>query len=458
MHDSRSFLGEEPVGKLLLKLTVPATMGMLVGALYNLVDTIFVGRAVGPMGIGAISIVFPFMGIVMACAQTVGMGGASIISRAMGKGDLALAERTLGNLLGVLLLFATLLFVVGQVFLEPILKLFGATRTMLPLSFDYMRIVLFGNFFFTFTMALNNILRAEGKAKESMFVMITGAGLNIILDPIFIFGLNMGIRGAALATAIAQVVAFLFLMSLYLRGKTTLKIRVTNLAPVWKILREVFAVGASVFVRQMAGSLMTIIINNLLKHYGGDIYISIFGVFHRLLMFLFMPMFGIMQGLQPIVGFNYGAKKPARIRAVVRLAAIWATAICLVGTAVLLLFSEQLIGLFNTDPVLIREGSRIIRITVLGIPLVGVNIVATTMVLAFGKALPSLIMSMSRQVLFLMPLVLLLPLKMGLNGIWIAFPLADLAAFFLIMALAAREFKSLKRLDSLSRVLPVEPS
>jgi MATE family, multidrug efflux pump len=449
MKDNKQFLATEPVGKLLFKMSAPATVGMLVAALYNLVDTIFVGHGVGPLAIGAISIVFPIQAIVMAFAQTMGMGGASIISRALGRGDHQKAEDTLGNIVVIIVIFAAFISITGSIFLSPMLRVFGATENILPYAVEYLRITLFGYFFFTITMALNNIIRAEGKAKASMVVMIAGAGLNIILDPIFIFGFNMGISGAAIATVISQIFSFSLLLGIYFGGYTTLKISINKLKLSWSVLSEVFAIGAAIFVRQMAGSLMTILINNSLKHYGGDLYITIFGIFHRLLMFLFMPLFGLMQGLQPIVGFNYGAKKPKRVKKAIKLAIFYATAIATVGSLILFVFPSQLISMFTSEPMIISEGARIIRISVIALPLVGFNIVGTVMFLALGKALPSLLLSMTRQIFFFIPLMLVLPIWFNVTGIWMAFPISDILSFLVILVMVLLQFKILTNKTSI---------
>ncbi|MDD3840158.1 MAG: MATE family efflux transporter, partial [Clostridia bacterium] len=314
-------------------------------------------------------------------------------------------------------------------------------ENILPYSVEYMQVILLGTVFFSFAMASNNIIRSEGNAKVAMGSMLISGGLNIILDPIFIFVFKMGVKGAAIATVLSQVATVIYLIYYFISGKSQVKFKWKNLIIDVDLLKEIFSIGSPSFARQVAGSFMAIVINNGLAKYGGDIAISAFGVINRLLSFVFMPMFGIVQGLQPIIGYNYGARKYDRVRKSVKLGIFYATAMSVIGFFVLMIFPEQIISLFNQDAELIETGTYAMRIIVIALPLVGFQVVGASIFQAIGKALPSLILSMSRQILFLIPLVLILPLYFGLNGVFGAFPVADILSALITFIMVVRQMK-----------------
>lgn len=441
MNAHSQMLAKESIGKLLLKLSAPAIVGMMVQSLYNLVDTIFVGRGVGEMAIAGLTIVFPIQLLVMAVAQAIGIGGASIISRSLGAGDMDRAERTLGNMMALVLVISAFITVLGYVFMVPILKLFGATETILPYSIDYMKTIILGTIFFTFAMTSNNIVRAEGNAKVAMVTMFISAGLNIVFDPIFIFVFNMGIQGAALATVLAQAVTVVYLVYYFLKGQSTVRFKFPNLKLNRKIVFETFAIGSSSFAKQVSGSINAIILNNSLGFYGGDSAIAIYGVINRLIMFTFMPMIGVVQGMLPIVGFNYGAKQYERVKQTISLSIKVTTIMSVFGFTLLMFFPKLLFSLFNSDPSFIADGSYAMRIIILALPLIGFQVVGAAMFQSIGRAVPSLVLSMSRQILFLIPLVLILPLFFQINGLWAAFPLADILASGVTFVMVVREMR-----------------
>jgi len=436
-------LADENIIKLLFKLSMPATIGMFVMALYNIADTIFVGRGVGTLGIAGISIVFPFQMLMMAIGQMIGIGGASLISRSLGANNLKKANISLGNIYSSVLILGISLAFLGSLFIDPILRTFGATDTILPYSREYMQIILFGFVLMTFLMTSNNIIRAEGKAKIAMGTMIVSAVLNIIFDPIFIFGFKMGVRGAAIATVLSQTIAVIYIIYYFSSGRSILKFHFRNLRLDFSVLKEIFSIGISAFARQAAGSFLFIIINNNLAFYGGDVSIAAFGVIHRLLRFAIMPIFGIAQGFQPIAGFNYGAKLYKKTKKAIKYAIFGATGMSILGFLILIIFPATLMKIFTKDPNLISEGTYSLRLIVIALPVVGFQIIGATTFQAIGKALPSLLLSMSRQILFLIPLLLILPKFFHLLGIWIAFPIADsLSALitFVMLKKQLREF------------------
>lgn len=446
MNERSVQLGNEKISKLLWRMSLPATIGMIVNALYNVVDTIFIGRGVGTLAIGGLSIAFPIQMIIMAFAQMVGIGAASAISRSLGAGEIEKADHVAGNSFGAVLIISSIVMAFGLFFTDPLLRLFGATDAILPYARDYIRIILMGSVFFSFTVSANNLVRAEGSAKVSMIAMIIGTGLNIILDPIFIFTLDMGIRGAAFATIISQFCSFIYITRYLYSDRSILKVRWHHLKPDFKILKEIVTVGLASFARQVAGSFVAILVNHSLAFYGGDLAISIFGVIRRVTMFLFMPLFGVVQGLQPIVGFNYGAKKYGRVREVVKLAILTTTIFA--STSVLMgeIFPYAIFNIFTTDAELISQGAPALRLVILMIPVIGVQIVGAALFQSLGKAMPSLVLSLLRQVLILIPLLLFLPKigNLGLTGIWISYPIADLLSTILTGTLIFGELKKMK--------------
>lgn len=439
--DIHKMLGEERIGRLLLSLSLPATIGMLVQAMYNFVDTIFVGRGVGSMGIAGISISLPVQIFVMAFAQMFGIGGASVISRSLGERDHKKARRAAGNVMVFSVAFGLVMTLLGQFFLDQLLIMLGASEAIIPYAREYLGIILFGSVFFSFGMAMNHVVRAEGKPKIAMAAMLISAVLNIILDPIFIFSLNMGIWGAALATVLSQAATSIYVLFYFLSGRSLLRVSLRSLIPEWRIMRETVSVGLSAFSRQVAGSVLAVVLNNSLVFYGGDIAVAVYGVINRLLMVFIMPMFGVNQGFLPIVGYNYGARKMRRARESVKLASAVTTMIALFSSIVMFLFARQLISIFTDETELIESTIYALRIVILATPTIGVQVIASGMFQALGKALPALFLSLLRQIIILIPLILVIPRFLGINGIWISFPLADLIAFAISLVFYLRELK-----------------
>jgi len=426
MNSHSTLLGQEDIRKLLVRLSTPATIAMIVNALYNLIDTIFVGRGVGYLGIAGLSVAFPIQMIIMAFGMMVGIGAASSVSRNLGAGNLERAEKVAGNSYTLILIIIALISTFGLLFTDPILRLFGATETILPYARDYIRIIFLGSIFFSFAVSSNNLIRAEGNARVAMYAMIIGTGLNILLDPLFIFTLDMGIQGAALATILAQFISFVYILVYLKSGKSSLKIALHHLRPEVSIVREILGVGLPTFVRQINGSLLAIIMNNTLGFYGGDIAITVYGIINRVMMFLLMPMFGVVQGMQPIVGFNYGARKFDRVKETLKYSLVTVTGFALFGWILSRLFPRFILGIFTTEAAVIDLGMTAIHYIFLAIPIIGIQIISGALFQALGKSKPAFILSILRQMLILIPLVLILPLLgFGLLGVFIAFPVSD---------------------------------
>lgn len=449
--DQRSYaLENEQIPKLLFRLSLPAIIAMSVQAMYNFVDTIFIGRGVGTLGIAAISISFPLQMIIIALAQMVGIGGGTLISRSLGAKDTQRANRALGNALLFIIIMSSTIAVFGLLFLEEILIIFGATNEILPYAKEYMSVIFIGNIFFSFGVSTNHIIRSEGNAKTAMIAMLISGGLNIIFDPIFIFGLNLGIRGAALATLLAQLFGVVYKILYFTKkfeilGISSLTFKFINLKPDLSIIKETFAVGASAFARLSASSIMAIVLNNLLGKFGGELSIATYGVINRLIMFTFLPLLGIAQGFLPIAGYNYGAKQYFRVLKVLKTSLIVVFVMGLLSYFVLMVFTPFLISIFTNDKELIEEGVWATRINVSVIFIVGVQLVGSAFFQAIGKAIPALILSMSRQILIFIPLSLILSNFFGLTGIWVSFPISDIISVLITAIFVSKEYKKIKQ-------------
>ena len=440
-------LGTEPIGPLLARMAVPAVIAMGVNALYNLVDTIFIGRGVGSLAIGGVSVAFPIQIIVVAAGLLVGIGSASVISRAMGAGDQERAERTAGNALFLTLVVGVIITSVGLVYSEQILRLFGATDDLLPYAREYLRTILPGAFFVSSAIAANHITRSQGHSRAAMLIMLIGAGLNLVLDPLFIFGLGLGVRGAALATVIAQFVSFLFAMWFYMSGRAAVTPTLRHLIPTWKLMPETLVLGLSPFIRQIGASLFVIFTNNALRMYGTDLSIAAFGIIHKVLIFSLLPLVGISQGFQPIAGFNFGARNFDRVRQALRLTIAVTAGFALVWFLFIQFFPGLVFSAFTTDRELVEIGTRALRIVLLALPILTVQITGAIFFQALGKALPSLVLTTSRQIIFLIPLVILLPRYLGTTGVWAAFPAADALSIGITGAWVIAELRKLRKLE-----------
>jgi putative MATE family efflux protein len=428
-------LDDDRIGRLLVKLTIPAFLGMFVMTLYNVVDTIFIGHYVGPLGIAGLSIVFPIQMLSMGIGQMMGMGGASLISRLIGANNIPRAEHALGNAFSGTILLSVVVMIVCLSNVDFWLSLMGASETILPYAHDYMVIILYGMFFMTFAMSMNTLIRAEGNARVPMIGMIIGAGLNIVLDALFIIPLDMGVQGAALATVLAQLVSTIYFLSYHLTGKSFLKLHANNLIIQWQIMRDILAIGVSALAMTVAMSISSIFVNRLLVSYGGDIHISAFGILHRIMMFALMPGMVIGQGLQPILGFNYGARRFDRALRAIKLAVTYASIISILAFFVLYFYPEVFIRIFSNDVELIEVSIYAAKRIFAVMPVIGLMMVGQIIFQAIGKVIQAIVSSLARSALFLLPTVLILPQFWGIDGVWLAFPLTDALTFLLTLIL-----------------------
>lgn len=430
-HSER--LGIDPIPKLLADLAIPAFIGLFVTGLYNIVDTIFVARGVGTLGVAGASIAFPVQMIISSLAGALGIGGASVISRRLGANNKEEADQVFGNVLGLVLLLSLSGVLLASSTLTPLLRLFGASDTIMPYARDYLGIILYGTLFFAFLFCMHNIVRAEGNAKTAMSSMLISAILNIILDPIFIFKLGMGIKGAALATVLSQVTSAVYLSIYFVSGKSVFSFKMANLRPKLYLVKEIVAIGTSAFVRLSSMSIMLVVANNMALLYGGDLAVAVFGIIHKVLMFSVMPINGVVQGLLPVAGYNYGAEQHERVSQSILLALKAASIIAATGFLTIMLFPRQIMLVFTNDTAAIEAGLAALRIVFALSFTIGVPIINGGVFQALGYAKEALLLSLSRQVLFLIPLLVVLPLIFELQGVWMAFPAADLLSLLLAL-------------------------
>ncbi|WP_321430240.1 MATE family efflux transporter [uncultured Methanolobus sp.] len=444
MYEKSEFLGTDSINKLIWKLSTPAIIGLLVQAFYNLVDTFFVGRALGDQsvpGIAGVAVAFPLQMLMMAISIGIGVGGSSVISRMLGSRDVNKAERTLGNVFSYTLILSVIFQILFFFNVDAILNLFGATVDNLVYAKEYAVVILQGTLAFTFGFVLNNLVRAEGNSRVAMINMVFSGVLNIFLDAILMFGFGMGVKGAALATVLAQLLGTIYLLYYYMSGKSPLKLELTNFTLKFDLIKEITMIGFGSFVMGASNSLMLLVLNNVLSIYGGDLPIAVFGVAGKLLMLILMPIIGISHGLQPIVGYNYGAEKYSRVNESVRTSLLITTLFGLAGFILLSAFPGTFFSMFSTDADLINSGASALRIMVLASPLIGLNVIATTFFQSLGRARPSFFLSMCRQILFLIPLVMLLPHHFDLPGVWMAFPISDFMAAAISTFLLLKEYR-----------------
>lgn len=443
MKNSQQSLGTEPIGKLLIKYSVPAIIGMMVNALYNVVDRMFIGNIpnVGPMAITGLGVTMPITTIIIAFGVLIGIGATTNISIKLGQGKKEEAELIIGNSLSLAAITGILVTVIGLIFSDKILTLFGASSQTLYYAKSYMDVLLIGVIFSILGMVFNNIIRGDGNPKLSAVIMAVGCVTNIILDAVFIFGFNMGIQGAALATVLSQGITAIWGLLYYLRGKSNLTFRKSSLKLNKYIVSGIFAIGSAPFAMQIATSLVQVISNNSLKIYGGDLAIGAMATISSIIMIFLMPVFGIVQGMQPIVGFNYGAKKYDRSKQTLKLTLLLSTVLFILGSLFIQLAPQVLVGMFNRDPQLMDITISGLRKYAFAMPIISLSIVGTNYIQSIGKAKIAMILSLLRQVIILIPIILILPKFLGLDGVWFAQPASDILASVITVIVLVKEIR-----------------
>lgn len=439
-----SELGNEKIGKLLFKFSLPAIVGMIVNALYSIVDRVFVGRGVNSIALSGVGITFPISNIIMAFGMLVGTGAAAVISIKLGQQKVRQAEKILGNTYTLVIISSILVSIFGIIFINPILKILGASAETMPYAKPFAIIILIGAVLQNIGFGMNQIVRSEGDPKTAMLTMLIGAALNFMINPLLIFGFKLGVSGSALSTVISQTVCSVWILLYFTKGKSMLKLKKENLKLDRSLVREIIAIGMSPFSMQVAASLVTITFNKSLAKYGGDLAIGAFATINSVTMLMLMPIFGINQGAQPLLGYNFGAKKIDRVKKTLFYASIAGACIAFLGFILVETLPVQIISIFNTsDARFISIGSRGISIFLMMLPIVGIQIVFTNYFQAVGKAKHSMFLSLLRQVILLIPLILILPNFFNLDGVWMAGAASDLGSCIITFILMIREVKKL---------------
>jgi len=421
----KSELLNKPVGSLLMKMALPMVVAMVVNGLYYLVDAAFVGRAVNSTALAGLAVVFPVQMLAVAIATMTGVGSSSIISMALGKGDREKASSAVQTSFIAMVVLGLLIPLVMIPFREPIMRMLGATDTTLPYAESYYSVIIPGIILVFISFLEVNTIRAEGNAKLAAFGMFLGSILNIAFDALFIFGFRMGTAGAAWGTVAARFVTTIMLSLYYISGKSSVRVLGIRWKFSFPLLGKIVTLGIGPFLNQLSFSVLAMVMNILLARYGTDLDMSVYGVFARIFVFITLPFMGIAQGFQPIVGFNYGAGKIERIRKAVTRSYIYTLAVGLVMFVIILVIPEGVMGLFTDDAALIQKGAPLLRTTLLLTPVIGWHMISYFYFMSLGKPVNSLFISLFRQLVFIIPLLIVLTLTMGYRGIWISYPIAD---------------------------------
>lgn len=431
MSDSQKAFGEENLGFLLRKQAVPASVGILVMSIYGIVDTLFVGRYVGSLAIGAITVILPITFLISSIGMAIGVGGASILSRAMGEDNWSKVRKTFGNQLSLTVVISIFFVLMAAFFQTPILNAFGGKGDVLPYAQEYFAILLPSIPALAWAMMSNNVIRAEGHPRIAMFTLLIPAICNLILDPILIVVLDMGIAGAAWATSISYFASALFTLNFFFRGPSEMSLTRNCIQPDWSLIREIGGLGSVTLARQGTISLLSVVLNNSLFAFGGGMALSSYGIISRLLMLVNFPVLGITQGYVPILGYNFGARLYNRVLSLSKLALIWASAIAFLIFALIMIFTYPLVGIFTEDEELINLTVPALRWVFGAAPLLATSLLSSAFFQAIGEARRALVLALSKQGFFLIPLVLVLPHFFGIDGVWWSFPIADIGAALL---------------------------
>ncbi len=437
-------LGTKPVGRLLIQYATPAIVAMTASSLYNIIDRAFIGQVVGPEAISGLGITFPFMNLSGAFGAAVGVGASTCISVKLGQKDYKTAEHLLGNTVTLNLIIGFLFMAVCLIFLEPILRFFGASEVTLPYAREFMQVILAGNLITHMYFGMNAVLRAVGKPRHAMYAVLFTVGMNILLVIAFVWWFRWGIRGAALATITSQTMALCWQMYIFSNKKELIHLKKGIYKLKASLVRNIIGIGISPFLMNATSCVIVIFMNNQFVHYGGDMAVGAYSIANSVVMVFFMFVIGITQGMQPIVGYNYGAEKYDRMLKCLWIAIAAATSILLVGWGLSMLFPRQIARIFTTDAHLLDLASKGIKIDMLVFFVVGSQAVITNFFQCIGKVKISIFLSLTRQLIMLLPLAYLLPLKWGLDGVWYSMPVSDLGSFSMTIPLLLWYLRKLK--------------
>ncbi len=431
MKKSPKELGIEPIGKLLMRYAVPAVIAMTATSLYNIIDRIFIGQGVGALAISGLAVTFPIMNLSAAFGAMIGAGGATLISVKLGQRDYDTAQRILGNVVTLNIIIGILFAAVALIFIDPILIFFGASENTIGYARDYMAVILIANVITHLYLGLNAAIRSTGHPRTAMFATIATVIINAILDPLFIYVFDMGIAGAAWATNCAQFVGLLFVLKVLRNKDELLHLQRGIYSLRKKIVKNILSIGLSPFCMQLCACFVVILINQGLQSTGGDLAIGAYGIVNGITFMFIMIVMGITQGMQPIAGYNYGAEKFDRVTKVLKYSILYATVVMCISFALCMCIPEILIGWFTDDPQLIVLAEEGMRLIVLANPIIGFQIVVGHFFQSIGMPKKSIFLSLSRQLLFLIPMLLILPHYLGTKGVWLSMPAADaLSVFF----------------------------
>ena len=437
-------LGSKPVGRLLMQYALPAIVAMSASSLYNIIDRAFIGQVVGPEAIAGLGITFPFMNLSAAFGAAVGVGSSTCISVKLGQRDYKTAQYLLGNTVTLNLIIGVLFMVVCLVFLDPILRFFGASEVTLPYAREFMEIILLGNVVTHMYFGMNAVLRAAGKPRHAMWATLFTVGMNIILIIAFVWWFRWGIRGAALATITSQTIALCWQMWVFSDKKELLHLRKGIYKLKKDLVRNIISIGISPFLMQSTSCVIVIFMNNQFVRYGGDMAVGAYSIANSVVMVLFMFVMGMIQGMQPIVGYNYGAERFDRMFRCLWLTITAATTILLIGWTVSMLFPRQIARVFTTDPTLIAMAARGIQLNMMVFFVVGSQAVITNFFQCIGKVKISIFLSLSRQLILLLPMAYIFPLFLGLDGVWYSMAASDFGSFSMTIPLLIWYIKKLK--------------
>ena len=438
-------LGTENIGKLLLQYSIPAVVGMTITSLYNIIDSIFIGHGVGAMAISGLAITFPLMNLLIAFCTLVGVGGAAISSIRLGQKDNEGAVEVAGNVFMLCIINAVVFAGISLIYLDPILLFFGASSTTLPYAHDFMKVILLGTPISYVMIGLNNVMRATGYPKKAMLSSLLTVASNIIIAPIFIFHFNWGIEGAALATVISQFFGMIWVLSHFFNQKSYVHFTKSCFKMKRRIVLSIFSIGMSPFLMNVCACIVVIIINNSLLNNGGDLAIGAYGIINRVLTLFVMIVLGLAMGMQPIVGYNYGAMHYGRVKKTLKygiIAGICITSIGFIGSE---LFPDVIVSMFTNSPELSVMASQGLKLAAMMFPFVGCQIVITNFFQSIGKAKISIFLSLSRQLLYLLPCLIFLPRMWGVYGVWSSMPLSDFLAFVTAVIILIRHYKKINK-------------
>lgn len=437
-------LGTENIGKLLMQYAVPAIIAMTASSLYNMVDSIFIGHGVGTMAISGLALTFPLMNLAAAFGSLVGVGAATLISVKLGQKDYDTAQRVLGNVFVLNILLGVAFTVIVMAFLDPILYFFGGSDETVGYARDYMYIILLGNTITHLYLGLNAVLRSSGHPQKAMYATIATVIINTILDPVFIYGFGWGIRGAAIATIVAQIISLMWQLWIFSSKEELLHFHRGIFRLKRKIVFDSLAIGMSPFLMNMAACFIVILINQGLKKYGGDLAIGAFGIVNRLVFIIVMIVMGLNQGMQPIAGYNFGAKQYERVTKTLKQTIIYVTGVTTFGFIIGMLFSDTVVGIFTSDAELIELSAKGLRIVVMFFPIIGFQMVTANFFQSIGMASKAIFLSLTRQMVVLLPCLLILPRFFGAAGVWYSMPISDLLASLIAGTMLVWQFRKFR--------------